>query len=82
MYADDAKIYNHMLINKDKDVIQNDLSKLKNCADNWLIYLNVDKCKKVSYGRHIDIANKYSTANTVLKTVNSIKDLGLLLINT
>ena len=77
LYADDAKIYKHILNNQDKDIIQNDLIKLKLWADNWLIKLNIDKCKKVSYGRHIDNTYHYSVDNTALENIDSIKDLGV-----
>ena len=52
LYADDAKIYKHILNQQDKDIIHNDLIKLKTWADNWLINLNIVKCKTVSYGRN------------------------------
>jgi len=51
LYADDAKIYNHILNRQDKDTLQNDRIKLKSWADNWLINLNIAKCKTVTYGK-------------------------------
>ena len=77
LYADDAKIYNHILDKQDKEIIQNDLNKLKLWADNWLIKLNIDKCKKVSYGRVIDSNYQYSIENKLLENLDSIKDLGV-----
>ena len=76
MYADDAKIYNHILHDQDKHVLQNDLNKLKLWADNWLINLNIIKCKKVSFGRHIDKSYHYNINNINLENLDSIKDLG------
>ena len=30
------------------------IDSLKQCSDNWLLKLNISKCKIVSYGRHVD----------------------------
>jgi len=67
LYADDAKIYNHILNRQDKDTLQNDLIKLKSWADNWLINLNIVKCKTVSYGRNVDNNYHYSINNWIWK---------------
>jgi len=77
LYADEAKIYNHILNCQDKDTLQNNLIKLKSWADNWLINLNIVKCKTVSYGRNVDNNYHYSINNTELENIESIKDLGV-----
>ena len=69
LYADDAKLYKHILNSQDKDVLQNDLIKLKLWADNWLINLNIVKCKKVSYGRLIDNTFHYNLNNIDLDNI-------------
>ena len=66
-----------LLYQQDKDNHQCDLTKLKSWAFNWLIKLNLDKCKKVSYGRHIEGTAHYSIDNVELENVESIKDLGV-----
>jgi len=76
LYADDANIYNNILNRQDKDTLQNDLIKLKSWADNWLINLNIVKCKTVSYGRNVDNTYHYSINNTELENIEAIKDLG------
>ena len=63
---------------QDKDVLQNDLIKLKLWADNWLINLNIVKCKKVSYGRLIDNTFHYNLNNIDLDNSESIKDLDVI----
>ena len=78
LYADDAKLYKHILNSQDKDVLQNDLIKLKLWADNWLINLNIVKCKKVSYGRLIHNTFHYNLNNIDLDNIESIKDLGVI----
>ena len=50
LYADDAKLYKHILNSQDKDVLQNDLIKLKLWADNWLINLILSSAKKFPMG--------------------------------
>jgi len=77
LYADDAKIYNHILNRQDKDTLQNDLIILKSWAANWLINLNIVKCKTVSYGRNLDNTYHYNINNTELENLESIKDLGV-----
>jgi len=77
LYADDAKIYNHILNRQDKDTLLNDLIKLKSWADNWLINLNIAKCKTVSYGRNVDNTYPYCINNTEFEYIESIKDLGV-----
>jgi len=74
-YADDAKIYNHILNRQDKDTLQNDLIKLKSWADNWLINLNIVKYKTVSWGRNVEKNYHYIINNTALENIESIKDL-------
>ena len=58
---------------RDKDNLQCDLTKLNSWADNWLLKLNIVKCKKVSFGRHIEGTEHYSIDN-----VESIKDLSVI----
>ena len=77
LYADDAKIYKQIFNQQDKDNLQCDLTKLKSRADNWLIKLNLLKCKKISHGRHIEGTAHYSIDNVELENVESIKDLGV-----
>ena len=52
LYADDAKIYKHVFSKADQDQLQMSLSKLHDWSNTWLLSLNAQKCKVVSYGRH------------------------------
>jgi len=85
LYADDAKIYHHIFSDRDKENLQSDLARLTSWADNWLIKLNIDKCKKLSFGRLVnstgctDRTDFYSINNINLENVDSIKDLGVTL---
>ena len=43
----------------------------------WLLKLNVNKCKSVSYGRCIEYPSEYTVSDTVIDKVDKIKDLGI-----
>jgi len=78
LYADDAKVYRQIFNSQDKENLQHDLIKLNSWADNWLIKLNISKCKKVSIGRYTENIEHYSINNVELENVDSIKNLGVL----
>lgn len=77
LYADDAKIYRFISSIQDRLLLQNDIEKLTNWTEKWLIKLNINKCKIVSYGRKIDHDYSYYINNTKIEVLDSIKDLGV-----
>ena len=77
LYADDAKLYKHILNPLDRTTIQEDLNKINLWTENWLISLNIDKCKKVSYGREIVNDYNYYINNVELENFKAIEDLGV-----
>ena len=83
IYADDTKIYRHILKSEDQDVLQNDIHRLKNWADEWLLKLNVEKCWGMTYTANIsNLSNtKYyiEDCNTHYELVkaDSVTDLGV-----
>ena len=54
LFADDAKLFRHILRDSDNCFLQLGIDSLKQWSDNWLLKLNILKCKTVSYGRHVD----------------------------
>ena len=46
-------------------------------SDEWLIKLNINKCKILSFGRNIDHNKTYYINNVPLEEIYIIKDLGL-----
>jgi len=54
LYADDAKLFKHISASQDSLSLQDDINKLTNGTDEWLIKLNIYTCNVVSYGRIID----------------------------
>ena len=59
------------------------LSKLHDWSSTWLLSLNAQKCKVVSYGRHADKNYKYKMIQQdriiELDREDQIKDLGVIL---
>ena len=45
--------------------------------DKWLLKLNVNKCKVVSYGRNIPINANYNLNQCILAREESYNDLGV-----
>jgi hypothetical protein len=79
LYADDAKLFRHILTDLDKVLLQRDLDNLSNWTEKWLLKLNVNKCKYMSYERsHSDTSvNQYTIAGVNLEHVEIMKDLGV-----
>ena len=82
LYADDAKLFRHILDESDVAFLQNDLKNLQSWLDKWLLKLNINKCKVVSYERRIEFSSDYclKSDNTLhsLEHLDSIKELGVL----
>ena len=49
LYADDSKIYKVIRNQSDQQKLQTILNMIKHWSDEWLLRLNIDKCKSVSY---------------------------------
>jgi len=49
LYADDSKIYKVIRNVSDQQKLQSVMNLVKNWSDEWLLELNTDKCKTVSY---------------------------------
>jgi len=49
LYADDPKIYKIIPDNHDQEKLQSVTNIIKTWSDEWLLRLNIDKCKSVSY---------------------------------
>src|SRR5699024_7468473 len=78
-YADDLKIYTRVECSADVVALQSDLDILFNwCEDNNL-FLNINKCKSITFcnKRKNVILSEYRLGNSVLSSVNEIKDLGV-----
>jgi len=78
VYADDAKIFNHVNSIKDVHVLQTDLNSMDKWIKEWSLKLNISKCRVVSFGRKSNILQyDYSIGNEVIQRTESITDLGV-----
>jgi hypothetical protein len=60
--------------------IQSDLYKLSECRDINSLFLNVDKCKTITFSRtRYSVEFAYMLAGTVLDRISSINDLGVIM---
>jgi hypothetical protein len=83
LYADDGKIFKHILTQYDSVLLQNDLDMIKTWLDKWLVSLNVSKCKVVRCSYLSLTANKYffftqRQANSIRSCKQQVKDLGVI----
>lgn len=79
LYADDTKIYKYISCEQDKKELQHTINMIVTWIDKYLLKLNVDKCKHVSYVRGASVhASKYVINEDTLETLDSYKDLGVL----
>ena len=83
LFADDAKIFRHILNTSDFVELQNGIDALQSWSDKWLLKLNSSKCKVISFGRSIDKSHTYNlTINGQtyqLARESQINDLGVTL---
>ena len=59
-YADDSKLFKHIGKVEDSLLLQEDLDNIKVWLNQWLVKLNVGKCKLISYGRQVRWHNQYN----------------------
>ena len=80
LFADDAKVF--MKINNVNDCkrLQSDIDSLSSWCNVWKINLNISKCMvmKFSLKRSLAVNFVYFICETVLPSVNEIKDLGVI----
>ena len=81
LYADDAKLFRHISCINDVDLLQKDFLDVQLWMEKWLLKLNINKCKVVSYGHQIGFINDYylhsSGSISVQKHLDSMKDLSV-----
>ena len=77
LYADDAKLYRFITCEQERMALQKDLHAIVDGINKYMLKLNEQKCKVVSYGRNIDNSFTYSINGNVLESLNCFKDLGV-----
>lgn len=79
-FADDLKIYSRISSINDCLILQEELNILYNWCQAWGMSLNINKCHSMCFYRSREhIHYIYSVNNNLLKSVSSIKDLGIIL---
>ena len=79
-FADDAKLFGKVQSDLDSSILQGDLQRLFDWANEWQMEFNIDKCKVM----HIGNSNKnfkYYMDSKELEMVQEEKDLGVLITN-
>jgi hypothetical protein len=79
-YADDMKLFLPVESFQDCVKIQSDLNKLSEWCERNSLFLNVDKCKTITFSRiRYPVEFSYMLGGTVLDRLSSINDLGVIM---
>jgi len=49
IFADDSKIYKEIASTNDQEVLQNDLDRLSEWSQTWLLQFSIQKCKTIQF---------------------------------
>ena len=82
LFADDTKMYRQIQDASDRHTFQEDISKLQEWADKWLLRFHPDKCKLMTIGRDTPTEHytMYSEDKGLIPMANvqSEKDVGVI----
>jgi hypothetical protein len=86
LFADDAKLYKHILCDLDSVVLNKCCQSIYEWCNKWLMKINVSKCKVLSVAHNKGDIDKYDygfdisgSGFTKLEHVDSIADLGVIM---
>ena len=86
LFADDAKLFHYILHASDHCLLQSGINELRDWTKNWLLKININKCKVLSVGRDVGKNNTHSTidnnkphSHITLQYSSQCKDLGVLI---
>ena len=81
LFADDTKIFRPVRNKEDATGIQNDIIRLQDWSNKWLLKFNIDKCHVLTLGKFEDIryTQRYKLDGEELEHVFDEKDLGVTL---
>ena len=79
MFADDTKVFRQITSREDAIALQNDIRKLEEWSDTWLLKFNAEKCHVLTLGKFENIkhAHQYTISKNELEHVPDEKDLGV-----
>ena len=75
MFADDTKVYNKIKSLSDCEALQEDLNRLSNWSDTWLIKFNESKCVVLKIKQSLEYI--YTLNGSQLCRVDGQRDLGV-----
>ena len=78
LFADDTKLYSRVERHEDCHTLQEDINKLVNWSEKWLMRFNTEKCKVLHFG-HNNKQQHYFMKDSKLSTTKEEKDLGVLI---
>ncbi|KAK3108052.1 hypothetical protein FSP39_000221 [Pinctada imbricata] len=78
LFADDTKLYGQVNNLSDEIKMQQDITKLTNWSDKWLLKFNADKCKHMHIGKNYH-ATSYSMDGKEISKTNCERDLGVMI---
>lgn len=81
LFADDCVIFREITADNDSYSLQSDLTSVSNWCKEWLMELNVTKCKVMRVSRTTSCMPIYYLNNTPLEIVSSYKYLGVHITN-
>lgn len=79
LYADDMKLFRAVGGNHDICILERDILEIENWCTTNKLHLNIQKCAVMCFSRRLNkVSANYSLCGQTVKTVNSIKDLGVI----
>ena len=80
LFADDTKIFKIIDDQNDRDTLQEDLEKLTEWSQTWLLKFHPDKCKFMHIGKNEPPSDfHYNLMNTPLEQFQQEKDIGVII---
>ena len=79
LFADDTKIYKQINNQNDQMALQDDINKMCECSQEWLLKYHPDKCKSMRIGPKDKKNFIYSINNHPLEYTQEEKDLGVII---
>ena len=80
LYADDNKVLSKIERERDAQSFQQDINKLSEWSDEWLLKFNIEKCHIMHFGKS-NPKFKYNMKGIELKESTSERDIGVIITN-
>ncbi len=75
-FADDTKIGNSVISDRDRQILQDDLSKISAWSARWEMLFNVNKCHILQVGTR-NLKYYYEISGENLENAHCVKDIGV-----